>query len=88
MTDRPKERTAMRGAIKTWKEAHANYLQMQTTAMQLFSHPDATDEQKLAVANKLGDTRNFLVDSRQKITKHRAYHDVWLAATDINGVKL
>lgn len=80
MSDRLKERVAMRGAIKAWKEAHANYLSMQRTAMQLFSHPDATDEQKLWVANKLGDVRNFLVNSRQQITKHRAYHDMWFGA--------
>lgn len=87
MSDRLKERVAMRGAIKTWKEAHANYLSIQRTAMQMFSHPDATDEQKLMVANKLGDVRNFLVKSRQQIMKHRAYHDVWLGAS-IGEVKL
>lgn len=87
MLDDLKERVDMRGAIKTWKEAHANYLAMQHTAMQLFSHPDATDEQKLMVANKLGDVRNFLVKSRQQIIKHRAYHDAWLGA-NVEGVKL
>lgn len=87
MSDRLKEHVAMRGAIKTWKEAHAKYLSMQRTAMQLFSHPDATDEQKLMVANKLGDVHNFLVNSRQQIIKHRTYHDVRLGA-GIDGVKL
>lgn len=87
MDDRAKEHAAMRGAIKTWKEAHANYLSMQRTALQLFSHPDATDEQKLMVANKLGDVRNFLWEAREKITKHRAYHDVRFGAS-IEGVKL
>lgn len=85
-TTRPKT-VIMRDAIATWKQIHTNYLSMQHTAMQLFSHPDATDEQVLHVARKLGEVRMLLINTRQQIVRHPAYYSMWLGVR-IDEVKL
>lgn len=80
--------SAMKGAIETWRKLYGHYLSMQRTALELFAHPDATDEQILCAARALGRTRATLSDSRHKLVTHKDYPRVWLRRPTIEEMKL
>ena len=74
MTTKTAMNPNMPKACETWFELYKIYNAMSQTALKLFAHPDATDEQIVHVARVLGATRTKLLDSRRKITQHKDYY--------------
>lgn len=74
-------------ATHVWYRMHTNYQTLVGISTELFSNTLATDEQKLTVANLIGDMRNSLLEARLKIIKDPEYRKP--PFTDgITGVKL
>lgn len=79
---------AMMGAIDTWRRMHRHYLSLQHRALELFSHPDATDERVLYTARALGRTRQYLIDSRRQLVTHKDYPRTLRRSPTIEEMKL
>lgn len=63
--------------LATYKEMHANYVNMGNTVLKLVRHPEATQEQLWEIHTKYSDVYKSLFEARQKLREIYPRSPLW-----------
>jgi hypothetical protein len=81
------KRAALDAALLNYAKLRELIASMTATACDLFSHPDATDAQRLDVAKRLGAVIADARRMRAQLTKANAEHGDWRTTTKLESLK-
>lgn len=81
------KRATLDAALLKYAELRAHIAHMTATACDLFAHPDATDEQRLDVARRLGAVISDARRMRAQLTKANAAHGDWRTTAKLESLR-